>query len=256
MTVSNQNNRTSAVGIAAAGQEVPFSFPINDTSDLTVIERVTATGVETTDTETTDYTVTINGTSGGTVTMVAAVAATVEIHIIRDTPNTQELELEQGGTFNAPNVEAALDKNTKLTIELKDGESRTLRAPATDATSLDMELPNSVDRASQFAAYGATGEPTVVASVAPDTATITAFMETLLDDANAAAGRATLDVQQSDSQLDDLAALSVADGNLIEADGSNWTAINKSTLFAGLVDEIVTFDGAVLVYDGDVITYF
>lgn len=256
MTFTNQTNRTSAVGTNTVGQVVPFLFPINDTSDLTVKQRVTATGVETDLAETTNYTVTITGDTGGSITMVTAVATTAEIHVIRDTPNTQELDLEQGGTFNAENVEDALDKNTKLTIENSDALVRTLRAPATDATSLDMELPNSVDRASQFLSFDSNGEPTIVSSVAPATATVSAFMETVLDDANAAAARTTLGAQTLDTALTDISGLSVTDGNLIEADGSNWTAINRSSLFVDLVDDILTYDEEVLVYDGDVLTYF
>jgi hypothetical protein len=240
MTFSNQTSRTSAVGNAAVGQIVPFSFPISATTDLKVIQRVTATGVETTLTETTNYTVAITGDTGGTVTTVTAVAATAEIHVIRDTPNTQNLDLTQGGAFSAENVEDAFDKNTKLTIENKDALARTLRAPDTDSTSLDMEMPNSVDRASQFLSFDSNGEPTVVSSVAPATATVTAFAETFLDDANAAAVRTTLDAQQLDAGLTDLAGLSKTDDNIIEADGSNWTAINKKLSFAALADEIMT----------------
>lgn len=255
MTISNQTNRTSAVGTNTVGQVVPFSFPINDTTDIVVTQRVTATGVESTLLETTNYTVSITGDIGGSITMVTVVAATAEIHIERDTPNTQQLDLEAGGAFNAENVEDGLDKNTKLTVENSDGLTRALRAPATDATTLDMKLPNSIDRASQFLSFDANGEPVVVSSVAPATATITAFMETLLDDANAAAGRTTLDAQQLSTILTTIAGLIATDGNLMEADGSTWTSISKSDLFAGLVDEILSYDGDVLTYDGDVLTY-
>jgi hypothetical protein len=68
MTVANTTARTSATGTNTAGQEIAFSFPIADTSDVTVRTRVTATGVEATFTETTDYTVSISGDVGGTVT--------------------------------------------------------------------------------------------------------------------------------------------------------------------------------------------
>lgn len=255
MTISNETNRTSAVGNNAIGQNVPFSFPINDTSDIVVIQRITATGVETTLAETTNYTVSITGDIGGSITTVTAIATTAEIHIVRDTPNTQQLDLEQGGTFNAENVEDALDKNTKLTVENADSNTRSLRAPATDSTTLDMILPNSIDRASQFLSFDANGEPTVVASVAPSTATITAFMETLLDDANAAEARVTLDVQQLSSILTTIAGLVTTDGNIMEADGSTWTSVSRTDSFASQVDDILTYDGEVLTYDGDVLTY-
>lgn len=237
MTVSNTSRRTSAVGTATAGQEIPFSFPVGTSSEIDVLTRVTSTGVESTLTETTDYTValTSSGESGGTVTLVSALAITSECHIIRDTSTVQSLDLTSGGSFDAEDIEDALDYQCKLAVNNADAVNRSLRAPPTDDSDLDMELPNSVDRASQYLAFNSDGEPTVVSSVAPDTATITAFSETYLDDANADAVRTTLgvaigtNVQAWDTQLDDIAALAVTDGNIIVGDGSNWVAESGST---------------------------
>ena len=110
MTVSNQTNRISATGSGSTGQEVPFSFPITATSDLAVYKRIKATGVETLLAETTNYTVVISIDLGGTLTTVTAIETTEQIHIIRDTPNIQSLDLVQGGDFNAENIEGAIDK--------------------------------------------------------------------------------------------------------------------------------------------------
>lgn len=235
MTVSNTTARTSAVGTNVAGQEIPFSFPIGLSSDLTVKSRVTTTGVEATLVETTNYTVTINGDSGGTVTMVAAWATTYTLWVIRSTPKTQNLDLEHGGAFSAENVEDALDKSVKMVNDLSDKLGRTLHAPDTDATTLNMELPSSVDRKSQYLSFTVTGEPTVVASVAPTTATITAFGVTLLDDASQAAMQTTLglvpgtNVQTYDAQLADIAALAVTDSNIIVGNGTSWVAESGAT---------------------------
>ena len=96
MTVSDQTNRISAVGTGAE-QTVSFTFPIVSNDDITVTKRVTATGVETTLAETTDYTVVNNGESGGSITTVSPfVASSAEIHIVRATPKTQILDLVQG----------------------------------------------------------------------------------------------------------------------------------------------------------------
>lgn len=163
MTFSNQTNRVSAVGSGSIGQVVPFSFPINDDSDITVYQRVTATGVESTLVITTNYTVINNGTSGGSITTVTAVAVTAEIHVIRDTPNTQPTDLENGGDWSSSIAEAAWDKTTKLTIENVDALTRTLKFPKTDPTSSIGELPSSIDRAGKGLFFNeTTGLPEVL----------------------------------------------------------------------------------------------
>lgn len=233
MTVANQTARTSATGTNTAGQEIAYSFPANDSSDLIVMTRITATGVEATLTETTDYTVTVSDT-GGTVTMVSAIATSKTIHVIRDTPNTQALDLTAGGSFDAENIEGALDKVTRTAADNADRIARCIQMPDTDF-ALDVTLDNSVDRASNFLAFDSSGNVTVVSSVAPATATISAFGETLIDDANAAAARTTLgsvigtDVQAYDAGLADIAGLAVTDGNVIVGDGTNFVAESGST---------------------------
>jgi hypothetical protein len=255
MTVSNTTRRTSATGTATVGQEISFSFPAGATSDIVVKTRITATGIEATLAETTNYTIALTGDTGGTVTMVTAVAATSQIHVIRDTPDTQSLGLAQGGTFNAENVEGALDRNTKNVIENTDGLSRALVMPDTDSSGLDMTMPSSVDRADNFMAFNSSGEPTVVASVAPSTTTITAAAETVLDDATIGAMRTTLgvaigtNVQAYDAQLADIAALAVTDGNVIVGDGTNWVAENGGTARTSLG---AAADADVLKHDGSV----
>jgi hypothetical protein len=196
---------------------------------------VTATGVEATLTETTDYTISISGDTGGTLTLVSALATTSTVHIYRDTPNTQSLDLEAGGSFSAENVEDALDKLARTAADNADRIARCIQMPATDA-SLDMELDNSVDRASNYLAFDASGNVTVVESVAPSTATVSTYGATLIDDANAAAARTTLglaigtDVQAWDTQLDKIAALATTNSAMIVGDGTNFVLESGATL--------------------------
>ncbi|UCE98664.1 MAG: right-handed parallel beta-helix repeat-containing protein, partial [Planctomycetota bacterium] len=183
MTVSNQTARTSAVGSGSIGQQIPFSFPISQSSDLVVKKRVTATGVPSTLQLTTNYTVSINGTSGGTVTTVTAIQTTEEIHIETHPPRTQTLDLTQGGTFNAENVEAALDRIVRQVNDLQNQIDRCVKFPSTDATARNPELPSSIDRASDNLTFDSNGDVAATAA-ATTTVNFSTFGENLVDDAN------------------------------------------------------------------------
>jgi hypothetical protein len=257
MTFTNQTARTSATGTNTAGQQITYSFPAGATSELVVKTRVTATGVESTLTETTDYTATASST-GGTVTLVSALAATSTVHIIRDVANTQATDLTAGGDFNAETIEAALDKLTRMVNDNADRISRCLQLPDTDA-ALDVTLDSSVDRASNYQAYDSSGNVTVVSSVAPSTATITAKAEEVLDDATFAAMRTTLgvaigsDVQAWDDDLDDIAALTPTDSNIIVGDGTDWVKESGATARTSLgvpADADVTKKDGSVAYTG------
>lgn len=195
MTIANESNRTSAVGSGVIGQEVPFLFPITATSDLAVYKRVIATGVQTDLDETTNYTVDISGDTGGTLTTVTAVEATEQIHIIRDVPYTQSLDLVAGGDFKAEDVEDMGDKNTKLSIQNRDLlDNKAILFPATDASSLTNILPSSVDRASKNLTFDASGNVTASESVEEGSVSFTTFGTNMAEAANALAGKAVINL--------------------------------------------------------------
>ena len=283
MTISNTTRRTSAVG-AGAILVIPYIFPTSASGDLTVIQRVTSTGVETELAETSGYTATY-GSSGGTVTTVASVENTDEVHIIRDTSMTQTLDLEQGGAFSAENVEAALDKNTKLIIENADVAARSLTVPDTDDASINLELPSTVDRADKFMTFDSSGNATATAALdvgvvafgafgetmaatasagAANTALgMSAFFKTLLDDASATAVLATLGLTVSafaKTFLDDAAATNVLTtlgfSTFIKTLIDDTTAAAaRTTLGAVGVADVLSYENAVLLYENELLTW-
>lgn len=286
MTVSaGTERRTSVVGSNAAGQTVPYTFYAKNTSDLIVRTRVTATGVETTLVETTEYTVTQNSDLvGGYVTVVSAVATTSEIHIIRYSPISQLLDLAQSGTFNAELLEAALDKLTYLVIENYESISRTMTVPDTDDADDDLELPNSIDRASAYLFFDADGLPTAVSAVDTSLVTISSWVENnFLNVADADAGLTALgggtkgvaifkDTTSAavltelgitafvQTLLDDTTAAAfmttlgiTAFAQTILDDADAATA--RETLGAIQADDIVVYNGDVVTHNGNVLTY-
>ena len=232
MTLNNQTNRISAVGSGAADQIVPFTFPILATSDLTVYKLVVSTGVQVTLDETTNYTVSISGDLGGSVETVTTIETTEEIHIVRTTPFTQQLDLEQGGSFNAENVEDGFDKTTKLTIQNKDQiDNKTLRFPATDAVGLITILPSSVDRASKNLTFDSAGNVTTSASVAEGSVSHTTFGTNMAEAANALAGKAVINL---DHVFDVRDYGTVGDG-VTDDSAAIQAAINAATIANGVV---------------------
>lgn len=244
MAISTTQNRAAYNG---NGVTTAFSFPyaFQAQTDLKVIETVIATGVQTTKALTTDYT--ISGTtdgqgfypSGGTVTMLTAPASTIRLTIYRDPAATQTVDLVENDPLPAEVLESAYDKAVMLIQRLKDVVGRSLRQPEGDSADIAV-LPAKVTRAGKLLQFNATsGDPEAVAAADLDLATVTPFIETLLDDTTAAAARTTLgvaigtDVQAYDADLAALAGLSGVRGDIIYRDADQWQRLPKGT--AGLV---------------------
>jgi len=190
MTISSSTNRSDYAGNGSTTAfDTGFKFFTN--SDLTVILVTDSTGAEAVQVITTNYSVAGAGVSaGGTVTMVVAPATGETLVMIRAQPYTQSLDLVENDGFPSDSVEETLDKTVIMTQQLLDAMGRTLRQPGGDTTAI-AEMPAKVTRASAFLAFNAAGDP--IASAGTDTSVpISAFMATVVDDATAAAARATL----------------------------------------------------------------
>lgn len=215
-TVSSTSCRTSA-SCNGSTTAFTFTFPIVDSSDLVVILRNTTTGAESIQTEVTNYLVSATNNdyaNGGTVTTVGdAWASGQTVLILRDTPDTQAANLDDSGVLRLETVEAGLDKLTLLVQQVQEQVNRSIYAPRTDdMDALDMVMPSTVDRASQYLGFNSNGEPTVISSgITVGAPTVSSWAETHLDDATEAIFKATVnleigtDVQAYDTDLTALA---------------------------------------------------
>lgn len=192
--VSDDTNR---VTFSCNGSTTTFDFtyPITATSDMVVILRTVATGDESVLTEVTHYELSATNndySSGGVVTTVETYSSAYTLTLIRNVPETQEADLEDSGVLRLETLEAALNKLTLLIQDLEEELARAIKFPRSDSTALDTELPSSVSRASKNVTTGSDGGITATSQLATGSANISAFGETLIDDATAAAARATL----------------------------------------------------------------
>lgn len=188
MTVPTTNNRVSY-----AGNDVTtiFSFPNKflANADLVVLSVLDSTGAETVKVLTTDYTLTGAGdAAGGSVTMLVAPPTGTTLVIYRDPALTQPIDLVNGGPLDVENIEKGLDRAALQIQRVRDIHDRSLRLPDGDTgfVAADAVLPSAVNRASKFMAFTATGAVTATAGIA-GTVVVSPFMETVVDDATAAA---------------------------------------------------------------------
>lgn len=174
------------------GTITAFAFPYYFLQDEDLIVYLQdASGTQSTKTLGSDYTVSGEGVAtGGTITFAIAPEASSTVAIYRDVSFTQVLDLQYAGTFNAESIEQNFDRTVMQLQSIKDLLNRCAYIRETD-TSLSMALPLADDRTSSYLGFDSSGR-FVALSVPASTSAVTAFMATVLDDANATTALATL----------------------------------------------------------------
>lgn len=176
-----------------------YDFKIFNREDITL--TVNISGTETTLVLNTDYEVYGAGDeAGGNILLLNLEQSWLDVNgfldldvtlaITRGLEFTQEIDFRNQGEYYSEGHEDALDKMTMLIQQQNEVIGRTLRQPISDQND-GLELPTATDRAGAYLGFDIDGNPVAVSSV-DTTATISPYIETLLDDANAAAARATL----------------------------------------------------------------
>jgi hypothetical protein len=90
---------------------------------------------------------------------VTAPTSAQEVHIIRNVPAVQTVDLTSGGTIVPATLEGGLDKIYEAQQYAADALDRVMRAKRTDAAL--SELPSSITRANKVLAFDSSGQPTV-----------------------------------------------------------------------------------------------
>lgn len=188
MTITIPDNDARIQYTATAGQTVfPYDFPINAEADLVIIkEGVTLT-------LTTDYTVSGVGVqAGGNVTLVTGATLNDVVTIYRDEAIARTSNFNVAGDFLAGTLNDQLNSITRWGQQLERDIGRVFQLdPEDSATSVT--LPLTADRQGKFLAFDSSGDPIASAGTVGDSPiAVSAFMETMLDDTDAATARNTL----------------------------------------------------------------
>lgn len=172
----------------------PVTFAFWAQTDLRVIHTDSA-GTETVWTRGTQYTVTGGDGSTGQITVSTSptdyTPATGETLTIKSNLTlTQDTRLPAGGPLPSKSVEQQMDKVVRMVQQMLERIERSLLLPESSAVS-DLTLPEPT--AGKL--LGWNDDEDALENFTPadiDLAVVSAFIETLIDDANAAAARTTL----------------------------------------------------------------
>ncbi|MFW6121292.1 MAG: hypothetical protein ACOC80_10410, partial [Petrotogales bacterium] len=226
--IETDSNRTS-YSCDGVQTDFTFSFKIFEKDDLTVI-LTDSDGNETTLSRPGEYTVSATNedySNGGTVTTVDTYAAGNTITIIREIAYKQESDYTVGGPLPAETLENNLDRLTMLAQQNSEKTERTLKLKKSTSYS-GLTIPDPI--ADYYLAWknDLSGLKNVVVE-SSGTLTVSDYIKTLLDDADAATAQSTLGISDYMKTLLDDTDIATAQKTL-EVDKilrniiiSNWT---------------------------------
>ena len=165
MTVSSTTTKNSYNG---DGTTVAFSytFRILDEDDIAVILRNNATGNETTQSISTNYSVSgVGDVGGGTITFVTAPPTGNTVVLLRATPLTQITDYTPNDPFPAESHESALDKLTFITQELSEEIGRSLKLSQTNEIATAEFTAGAAARANKVLGFDSAGDLTVLQEI-------------------------------------------------------------------------------------------
>ena len=142
MTISNQDARTGPYSGNGSTTSFAYDFKALDQAHLVVTLTVTATGVQTVQTLTTNYTVSgVGNESGGNIAMGVAPTSAQTLTITRSVPLTQSTDLQNRGATQPSTLETAFDRGVQISQDLDEKLDRSVKLPvSTDLSSISATL--------------------------------------------------------------------------------------------------------------------
>jgi hypothetical protein len=136
-----------------------FTFEILVNTDIAVYKNSTQLAL------TTDYIVAINANGTGSITLTSAPVGSDRITIVGNRAVQRTSDFVTGGDLFANTLNDELDSQTIFVQQLADTTDRSIKAPVTDPTTINMTLPEVASRANQFLAFDGVGNPTTSANL-------------------------------------------------------------------------------------------
>lgn len=196
-----------------------YPFPIFADADMEVYEDTTLK------TLTADYTVSGAGDSnGGDVTFITAPANQAVVTLRRQMAIKRTTDFQESGEFRAKVINDELDITAAGLQQVEIEAKRGLKLSATDLADT-LTIPDKTSRASKFLGFDADGDAIASAGSA-DTVTVSSFMATVVDDADAPTARTTLGL--GTAAVEDAAAGGSGDLLRADGDGSGLTGVGAS----------------------------
>lgn len=189
MPVTDQTTSNSSTGNGVT-TVYPYTFKILDQNDLLVeVDGVTKT-------LTTHYTVSgVGASGGGNVTFVTAPASDAVVVLSRSMAYSRDTDYQENGDLLAATLDEDVDRVTMLVQQVRQLIRRAVKLPSGVTTDQVLGTGNTAaERASKLIGFDSDGDPALFTVTDLDPSMVTAFIATLLDDADAAAARATLGV--------------------------------------------------------------
>lgn len=189
MPVTDQTTSNSSTGNGVT-TVYPYTFKILDQNDLLVeVDGVTKT-------LTTHYTVSgVGASGGGNVTFASPPALDAVVVVSRSMAYSRDTDYQENGDLLAATLDEDVDRVTMLVQQVRQLIRRAVKLPSGVTTDQVLGTGNTAaERASKLIGFDSDGDPALFTVTDLDPSTVTAFIATLLDDADAAAARATLGV--------------------------------------------------------------